>query len=149
MFYDLIQQSHSRYLSNRSENICPYKDLYIHVYCSIIYNSKTHQLMIGQTVIYVLYPYMIVYLLTWLYHGLSRCLSVCGCVCAQPCLTPCDPMDCSPPGASVHGIFQARMLQWVSISISRVSYQPRDWAHVLLHILQWQADSQHLCHLGN
>ena len=36
---------------------------------------------------------------------------------AQSCLTPCDPMDCSLPGFSVHEIFQARVLQWVAISI--------------------------------
>ena len=35
---------------------------------------------------------------------------------AQSCLTVCDPMDCSPPGSSVHGIFQASILEWVAIS---------------------------------
>ena len=39
-------------------------------------------------------------------------------------------MDCSLPVSSVHGIFQARMLEWVTISSSRGSFQPRDWAHV-------------------
>ena len=38
---------------------------------------------------------------------------------AQLCLTLCDPMDCSLPGSSVHGIFQARILQWVAISFSK------------------------------
>ena len=38
----------------------------------------------------------------------------------------CDPIDCSPPGSSVHGIFQARLLQWVAISFSRESSQPKD-----------------------
>ena len=38
---------------------------------------------------------------------------------AQSCLTLYDPMDCSPPGSSVHGIFQARVLEWVAISFSR------------------------------
>ena len=38
---------------------------------------------------------------------------------AQLCLTLCDPMDCSPPGSSVHGISQARILEWVVISFSR------------------------------
>ena len=37
-----------------------------------------------------------------------------------------DPMDCSPPGSSVHGIFQARVLEWVAISFSRGSSRPRD-----------------------
>ena len=37
---------------------------------------------------------------------------------AQSCLTPCNPMDCSLPGSSVLGIFQARILEWVAISFS-------------------------------
>ena len=37
-----------------------------------------------------------------------------------------DPMDCSLPGSSVYGIFQARILEWVAISFSRRSSQPRD-----------------------
>ena len=45
---------------------------------------------------------------------------------AQSCLTLCDPMDCSLPGFSVHGIFQARVLGWVVISFSRGSSQPRN-----------------------
>ena len=44
----------------------------------------------------------------------------------QLCLTLCDPMDCSPPGSSVHGIFQATILKWVAISSSRGSSRPRD-----------------------
>ena len=55
------------------------------------------------------------------------------CVCAQSCPTLCDLMDCSPPGSSVHGIFQARVLQWVTISFSRVSSQPRDWTTSLAY----------------
>ena len=51
------------------------------------------------------------------------CVRVCvrGClcvwVCAQLRLTLCDPMDYNPPGSSVHGIFQARILEWVAISV--------------------------------
>ena len=44
----------------------------------------------------------------------------------QLCLTLCNPMDCSLPGSSVHGILQARILEWVTISFSRGSSQPRD-----------------------
>ena len=44
---------------------------------------------------------------------------------AQLCLTLCNPMDCSPPDSSVHEIFQARILEWVAISFSRGSSQPR------------------------
>ena len=41
----------------------------------------------------------------------------------QLCLTLCNPMDCSPPGSSVHGIFQARILEWVAISFSKNSME--------------------------
>ena len=44
----------------------------------------------------------------------------------QLCPTLCNPMDCSLPGSSVHGIFQARILEWVAISFFRASSQPRD-----------------------
>ena len=44
---------------------------------------------------------------------------------SQLCLTLCDPMDCSQPGSSVHGISQGRILEWVAISFSRESSQPR------------------------
>ena len=44
----------------------------------------------------------------------------------QLCLTLCDPMDYSLPGSSIHGIFQARILEWVAISFSKRSFQPRD-----------------------
>ena len=44
----------------------------------------------------------------------------------QSCLTLCNPVDCSLSGSSVHGILQARILEWVAISFSRGSSQPRD-----------------------
>ena len=45
---------------------------------------------------------------------------------AQSCLTLYDPMDCSIPGSSIHGIFQARVLEWGAIALSRGSSRPRD-----------------------
>ena len=48
----------------------------------------------------------------------------------QLCLTLCNPMDHSPPGSSVHGILQARILEWVAIPFSRGSSWPRDQAQV-------------------
>ena len=49
---------------------------------------------------------------------------------AQLCPTLCNPMDCSPPGSSIHGVFQARVLEWIAISFSRGSSWPRDWTRV-------------------
>ena len=55
------------------------------------------------------------------------------CVCVeslQVCLTLCDPMNCSLPGSSVHGILQSRILDWVAMPTSRGSSQPRDQTHI-------------------
>ena len=51
---------------------------------------------------------------------------MCVCSVAQSCLTFCNPMDCSPPGSSVHEIFQARILEWAAMPSSRGSSYPRD-----------------------
>ena len=48
----------------------------------------------------------------------------------QSCPTLCNPMDCSLPGSSVHGILQARILEWVATSFPRGSSPPRDWTQV-------------------
>ena len=48
----------------------------------------------------------------------------------QSCPTLCNPMDCSPPGSSVLGILEGRILEWVAISFSRGSCQPRDRMHI-------------------
>ena len=55
------------------------------------------------------------------------------------CLTLCDQMDCSPPGSSVHGIYQARILEWVAISSFMRSFQPRNQTHIpcISHIDKW------------
>ena len=79
--------------------------------------------------------------------GMRVC--VCVCVSAQLCPTLCNPKDCSPPGSSVHVIFQARILEWVTISYS-TGYSPlRDrtcnsriscagrW--ILFHCATWEA----------
>ena len=47
------------------------------------------------------------------------------CLVVQSCPTLCDPMDCSLSGSSLHGILQARILEWVAIHFSRGSSQPR------------------------
>ena len=52
-------------------------------------------------------------------HFILQCTKVkCESEVAQSCPTPSDPMDCSPPGSSVHGIFQARVLEWGAIAFS-------------------------------
>ena len=56
-------------------------------------------------------------------------------------LTLCDPMDHSLPGSSVHRIFQARILEWVAVSYSKGSFQPRDQNHTSYIYLHWQAGS--------
>ena len=61
--------------------------------------------------------------------GAPRHLFLFSCVRAkllQSCPTLCDPMDCRPPGSSVHGILQARILEWVATPSSKGSSQPRD-----------------------
>ena len=52
--------------------------------------------------------------------GMKRNLAV-KCLVTKLCLVLCSPLDCSPPGSSVCGIFQARILKWVAISFSRGS----------------------------
>ena len=52
------------------------------------------------------------------------------CLVAQFCPTLWDPVDCSPPGSSVHGILQAGILEWVAMLSSRESSQPIDWTQV-------------------
>ena len=49
---------------------------------------------------------------------------------AKLSLTLCNPMDYSLPGSSIYGIPEARILEWVAISFSRVSSWPRDWTHI-------------------
>ena len=49
---------------------------------------------------------------------------------AQSCRTLCDPMDCRLSGSSIHGIFQARVLEWIAISFSRGSSRPRNRTRV-------------------
>ena len=64
--------------------------------------------------------------------GVKTC-AIRMCVCAkslQSCPTLCDPTNCSLPGSSVQGIFQARILEWVASSYSRKSFRPRDQTHL-------------------
>ena len=57
---------------------------------------------------------------------------------AESCLTLSDPMDCSPPGSSIHGIFQARVLEWGAIAFSKTYVYL--W---LIHVDVWQKPTQY------
>ena len=66
-------------------------------------------------------------------------------LCVVSCVQLCDPLDCNPPGSSIHGIFQARILEQVAISSSRGSSRPRDWIRVSwLTIKEYIKESHHL-----
>ena len=67
---------------------------------------------------------------TMRYHLIPVRTYVCECWVAQLGPTLCNLMDCSPPGSSVHGILQARILEWVAIPFSRGSSQPSDRTQV-------------------
>ena len=66
----------------------------------------------------------------------------------QSCPTLCDPRDCSPPASSVHGILQARILEWVAVPSSRGSSHPGDQTRVSYISWHWQADSLPLVATG-
>ena len=67
----------------------------------------------------------------------------------QFCSTLCDPLDCSPPGFSVGGILQIRILEWVTMPSSRGSTQSRNQIHIphISCISRWVL--YHYCHLGS
>ena len=67
------------------------------------------------------------YFYSWV---IFHCVYVCIVLVTQWCLTLCDPMDSSLSGSCVHGIFQARILEWVVIPFFRESSQPRSWTQV-------------------
>ena len=63
-------------------------------------------------------------------HTNLTALTVLACSVTQSCLTLCDPVDCSPSGSSVRGVFPARILGWIAIPFSRGSSWPRDRSRV-------------------
>ena len=65
----------------------------------------------------------------------------------QPCPTLCHPMDYSPPGSSVHGLLQGRILEWVAMPSSRGSFLTQGSNPHPLYLWHWQADSLPLSHL--
>ena len=67
----------------------------------------------------------------------------------QSCLTLRDPMDCSPPGSSVHGTLPARILEWVAMPSSRGSSWPRDWTGIFYVSCTGGRVLHHWCHQGS
>ena len=72
-----------------------------------------------------------------------------ACSVAQSCLTLCNPMDCSLSGSSVHGIFQAKILEWARHLLFQGIFPTQGLNLRFLCLLNWQADSLPLSHLGN
>ena len=68
---------------------------------------------------------------------------MCARLVSQSCPILCYPTDCSPPGSSVHGLSQARPLQWIAIALSssKGPFPPRDQTCISCVSLHWQADS--------
>ena len=87
----------------------------------------------------------------WLFGSKNKWISLIIelCMCTQSCLTLVDPIDCSLPGSSVHGLFQARILKQVVISLFRGSSWPGNQTRVSCIPCHWQVDSLPLCHLGS
>ena len=82
-----------------------------------------------------------------LFWGPTASLCCGGGLVAKSCPTLCDPMDCSPPGFSVHGTFQARILEWNTFPSTGDLPDP-GIEPVSLSLLHWQVDSLPLSHLG-
>ena len=81
----------------------------------------------------------------------SQCVCVCVCVCVSRSVVSHSlwPMNCSPPGFSVHGIPQARILEWIAISYSREYSWPKNWTHLSYISCIGRRVLYHLCHLGS
>ena len=89
------------------------------------------------------------FLLLWKLPTKTCLCAVCSAKLLQSCLTLCDTVDCSPPGSSVHGVLQARILEWVAMPSFRGTSQPRDWTHVSYISCFGRWVLYHLCHLGS
>ena len=93
----------------------------------------------------VTYVVILGYISILVYRYLSVCVHTQ--LLSQP-PTLCDPVDCSPPGSSVHGFSQAGILEWIAISSSRGSSLLKDQTR-LLSLLHWQVASLPLSHVGS
>ena len=122
---------------------------------SLCYTANSHWLSILHTVMYMYQYYALNSSHLLLPLLCSQVCSLClhlYCVHAkslQKCLTLCNPIDSSLPGSSVHGISQARILEWDAMLSSRESSQPRDqnWVSYVSSI--GKRVLYHYCHLGS
>ena len=92
----------------------------------------------------ILLTYITLYLVSYVQHNLYSNLDILyACMVShfKLCPTLCDPVEHSPPGSSVHGILQAKILECVAFSSSRVSSLSRDWTCVSYTYLHWPAGS--------
>ena len=76
-------------------------------------NNQYHGLLISSAHMPIILSIFLSYKWWWHYNRDNLCVPVC--LVTQSCLTLCNPLDCSPPDPSVHGIFQARILEWITI----------------------------------
>ena len=81
--------------------------------------------------------------------GQGKCMHAMQAKSLQSCLSLCNPMDCNLPDSSVHGISQARILEWVAISSSRGSSLPRDRTPISCISCIGRQILYHECHLGS
>ena len=106
--------------------------------CNYSYFKQTIILILYLLLLLVAYTHWVVGIalaFSQAFYTFTRLLLTTPSVCAyklllQLCLTLCDPMDCGSPGSSVHGILQARILEWVAMPSSRGSSWPWNWTHV-------------------
>ena len=85
-----------------------------------------------------------------MYSGIYISIYIFMCLVTQLCPTLCNSMDCSPPGSSVHGIFQARILEWVAIFSFKGSSWTRAWTLVscisyIAGSVHWAIREAHIC----
>ena len=87
-----------------------------------------HRHAVHSLLVYLCYQMGLSYRLSFIAITFTLCIP--QVLVTQRCPTLCDPMDCNSSGTSVHGIIQARILEWVATSFSSESSKPRDWACV-------------------
>ena len=111
--------------------------------CVLTIQTNPSRLLSYILLIIYLYLVLIKVIIYWIFVICVHAQSL------QLCLTLCDPMDCSPPGSSVHGILQARILEWVAMPSSREASWPGDPTGICLCLLYWRWILYPLSHLGS